>query len=188
MLLSHHAPPSKPLRIITDLLPASVTFKTFWLVQGQSNGDGEVIVHISWHGKTHLHNLWSSQQISKCQESFWCTFKDNPMVRLLYTSADMEKHISINSDSVDGYWQVESYFWLVFLANPMVRPLYTRADMEIDISITSDTVDGFQSLRGNLGVVFQGQSNDEVTVHISWHGKRHLHNFWSSGWISKCQG
>ena len=30
-------------------------------------------------------------------------FKDNPMVRLLYTSADMEKHISINSDSVDGY-------------------------------------------------------------------------------------
>ena len=62
---------------------------------------------------------------------------------------------------------MESYFWLVLLANPMVRPLYTRADMEIDISITSDTVDGFQSLRGNLGVVFQGQSNDEVTVHIS---------------------
>ena len=26
---------------------ASVTFKTFWLVQVQSNGDGEVIVHIS---------------------------------------------------------------------------------------------------------------------------------------------
>ena len=49
----------------------------------------------------------------------------------------------------------------------MVRPLYTSADMEKDISIISDPVDGFQSVRGNFGVVFQGQSNGEVRAGLS---------------------
>ena len=60
--------------------------------------------------------------------------------------------------------------------------------MEKDISIPSDPRDGFQSVRGHFWVVFRGQYNGEVTVHISWHGKIHLHNFWSSGEISMFQG
>ena len=35
------------------------------------------------------------------------------------------------------------------------------------IFITSDPVDKFQNVRGYFGVVYQGQSNGEVTVHIS---------------------
>ena len=49
----------------------------------------------------------------------------------------------------------------------MMRSLYTSADMEENISITSDPVDGFQSVRNHFGVFFQGQSNSEITVHIS---------------------
>ena len=60
------------------------------------------------------------------------------------------------------------------MANPMVRSLYTSADMKKDIFITSDPVDGFQSVRGHFGVVFLGQSDGEVSVYISLHGKRHI--------------
>ena len=49
----------------------------------------------------------------------------------------------------------------------MMRSLYILADMENHISITSDPMDGYQSVRHHFGVDFQGQSNDEVTVHIS---------------------
>ena len=49
----------------------------------------------------------------------------------------------------------------------MVRSLYTSADMEENLSITFEPVDRFKHMRGHFGVVFQGQSNGEVTVHIS---------------------
>ena len=49
----------------------------------------------------------------------------------------------------------------------MVRLLYTSADMEEDFSITLEPKDRFKHMRGPFGVVFQGQTNDEVTVHIS---------------------
>ena len=48
-----------------------------------------------------------------------------------------------------------------------MRSLYKSTDMEKDISITSDQMDRFQSVRGDFGVVFQGQSNGEVIVDIS---------------------
>ena len=53
-------------------------------------------------------------------------------------------------------------FGLFSKANPTVRSLYTLAD----ISVTSDPMYGFQSVRGHYGVVFQEQSNSEVTVQI----------------------
>ena len=81
------------------------------------------------------------------------------MVRSLYTSADMEKEISVTSDPVDGFQSVRGHFGVVFKTNPMDRSLYTSADMEKDISITSDPVDRFQSVWGHFGVVFQGQSS-----------------------------
>ena len=49
----------------------------------------------------------------------------------------------------------------------MVRSLYTSADMEEEITITLQPVDGFQHMSGQSGVVFQAQSNGEVTVQIS---------------------
>ena len=49
----------------------------------------------------------------------------------------------------------------------MVRSMYTSADMEEDLSITLEPMDRFKHMRGPLGVVYQGQSNGEVTVHIS---------------------
>ena len=69
----------------------------------------------------------------------------------------------------------------------MVRSLYISVDMEKHISITSYPVDGFRSVGGHFGVVLIGQSNGEVTVHISWLGKTHLLNLWSSWWIPNCQ-
>ena len=69
----------------------------------------------------------------------------------------------------------------------MVRSLYISVDMEKHISITSYPVDGFRSVGGHFGVVLIGQSNGEVIVHISWLGKTHLLNLWSSWWIPNCQ-
>ena len=89
------------------------------------------------------------------------------MVRSLYTSADMEKDISITYNPVEGFWQSKSHFGVVFQGQSIVMSLYTLADMEKDISITSDPMNGFQSVRGHFRVVFQGQSNVDVTVHIS---------------------
>ena len=80
------------------------------------------------------------------------------MVRSLYTSADMEKDISITSDPVD-FDKLRVIFGYFFTANPMVRSLYTSADMEKHISITYDPMDRFQSVKGHFGVVFQNQSN-----------------------------
>ena len=36
------------------------------------------------------------------------------MVRSLYTSADMEKEISVTSDPVDGFQSVRGHFGVVF--------------------------------------------------------------------------
>ena len=61
--------------------------------------------------------------------------------------------------------------------------LYKTADLHIIFTLSFDPVDRFWQLKSHFGVVFQAKSNGEVTVHISWHGKIHLHNFWSSGQI-----
>ena len=74
------------------------------------------------------------------------------------------------------------------MSNPMVRSLYKSADMEEDLTITLQPVDGFQHMRGQSGVVFHAQSNGEVTLQISWHGRRPPHNFATSGWISTYEG
>ena len=73
------------------------------------------------------------------------------MMRSLYILADMENHISITSDPMDGFQSVRHHFGVVFKANPMVRSLYTSADTEKHISITSDPKDGFQSVKVILG-------------------------------------
>ena len=49
----------------------------------------------------------------------------------------------------------------------MVRSLYTSADLKEDLSITLEPMDRFKHMMGPFGVVFQGQSNGEVTVHIN---------------------
>ena len=58
------------------------------------------------------------------------------------------------------------------------------------ISLSSDPVNGFSQVESHFWVLFQGQSygevivhiiHDEVTVHINWHGKTQLHNFWQLG-------
>ena len=49
----------------------------------------------------------------------------------------------------------------------MVRSMYKSADMEEDLSVTLEPMDRFKHMRGPFGVVFQGQSNGEVTVHIN---------------------
>ena len=59
-------------------------------------------------------------------------------MRSLYILADMENHISITSDPMDGFQSVRHHFGVVFKANPLVRSLYTSADTEKHISITSD--------------------------------------------------
>ena len=38
--------------------------------------------------------------------------------------------------------------------------------------------------RGHFGIL----DNGKITVHISWHGRRHHHNFATSGWISTYEG
>ena len=79
-----------------------------------------------------------------------------------------------------------------FMAYPILRSdqlwLYRTADLNINFTVSFDPVDRFQHVRGHFGVVFHGQSNGEVTVHISSHGRRHLHNILSSVWMSTCQG
>ena len=42
----------------------------------------------------------------------------NPIIRSLYTSADMEKDISITSDLVDRFQSVRGHFKVVFLSQP----------------------------------------------------------------------
>ena len=42
--------------------------------------------------------------------------------------------------------------------------LYTSADIEKDNSLTSHPVEGFWQFKSLFGLVFQGQSNSEVTV------------------------
>ena len=106
-------------------------------------------------------------------------FKANPMVRSLYTSADIEKDNSLTSHPVEGFWQFKSLFGLVFQGQSNSE--VTVAVMEKDISITSYPMDGFQSVGYYFGVIFQSQTDGEFTLHnSSCHKKIHLHNFWSN--------
>ena len=85
-------------------------------------------------------------------------------------------------DPVDGFWQVKSHFWVLFQGQSKdeVRQLwlYKSADTKIDFTVSFESVDGFWQFKSHFGVF---QYNGEVTVHISWHEKRHLYNF-SSNW------
>ena len=62
-----------------------------------------------------------------------------------------------------------------FKGNPTVRSLYTSADIKIDFTVSFEPVDGFWQFKSHFLVVFQGQLNGEVIIHISLHGKRPLH-------------
>ena len=53
------------------------------------------------------------------------------------------------------------------MPNPIMRSLYKSADMEEDLPITWEPMDGLRHMRSHFGVVFNGQSNGEVTVQIS---------------------
>ena len=46
----------------------------------------------------------------------------------------------------------------------MVRSLYTSADIDKDNSLTFHPVEEFWQFKSLFGLVFQGQSNSEVTV------------------------
>ena len=52
-------------------------------------------------------------------------------------------------------------------------------------AITFDPLVRFYWVRGQFGVVLEAQSNDEVTLQISWHKEWNDHNFWSIGfyWV-----
>ena len=49
----------------------------------------------------------------------------------------------------------------------MVRSLYKSADLKKESSVTFDLVDGFKHMKSYVGVIFPGEFNAEVTVHIS---------------------
>ena len=91
----------------------------------------------------------------------------SPMVRSMYTSADMEEDLSITLEPMDRFKHMRGPFGVFFKADPMVRSLYTSADMEEDLSITLELMDGLRHMGGQFGVVFHAQSNGEVTVQIS---------------------
>ena len=59
------------------------------------------------------------------------------------------------------------HFEVVFKANPTVRLRNTSADIKIDFTVSFEPVDGFWQFKTHFVVVFQGQSNGEVTVYIS---------------------
>ena len=67
--------------------------------------------------------------------------------------------VQLNMSWSLGRVQIERLFnSAVFPAYELYLPYF---------SITSDPVNRIQSVRGHSGVVFQGQSNGKVTVHIS---------------------
>ena len=51
----------------------------------------------------------------------------------------------------------------------------------LDLSITLEPMGRLLHMRGHFWVVFHAQSNVEVTVQISWHGRRPFHNFGTNG-------
>ena len=53
----------------------------------------------------------------------------------------------------------------------MVRSIYKSADMEGDLHVTWEPVHRIRHMKGHFGVVFHTQSNGEVNVQISWHGR-----------------
>ena len=53
---------------------------------GQSNC--KVTIHNSWHGKSHIHNIWTSWQFSKLQGSFWDSFQGQSYARVLLLKSD----------------------------------------------------------------------------------------------------
>ena len=67
---------------------------------------------------------------------------------------------------------VKHQLWLLFqdksdgVVNTAVQ-LYKSADLYIDFTISLDPVDGFWQLKSHFGVIFDGQPNYKVTVHIS---------------------
>ena len=69
-----------------------------------------------------------------------------------------------------------------------VRSLYKLADMEEDLSITLEPMGKMKHMRGHFGIVFHALSNGEVTVQISWHGRRPFHNFGTTGQIVAYEG
>ena len=87
---------------------------------------------------------------------------------------------------------MRGHFRIVFQGQSNIEVRLTMtvqtADLNLNFTVSFDPVDRFQHVRGHFGVVFHGQSNGEVTVHISSHGRRHLHNILSSVWMSTCQG
>ena len=56
------------------------------------------------------------------------------MVRLLYKSADMEEHLSITLQPVEGFQQMKCQFGVVFHVKSNLT--YKSVDMEEDLSIT----------------------------------------------------
>ena len=93
----------------------------------------------------------------------------NPIIRSLYTSADMEKDISITSNLLNRFQCIRGHFKVVFLSqsNGKVTVHNRSADLYIDFTISLDPVDGFWQLKSHFGVIFDGQPNYKVTVHIS---------------------
>ena len=61
---------------------------------------------------------------------FWYFFEANPMMRSLYTSADMEENISITSGPVDGFQHITSSFLGSFYKYLfMLSPQYQQPNM-----------------------------------------------------------
>ena len=124
-----------------------------------------------------------------CQ-AVWCglTICELKSAVQLYKSADICVDFSLPFKLVYKMGHIRSHFWKVYQGKGSDQMwLYKTADLNINFTVSFDPMDRFQHVGGHFGVVLQGQANGEVTVHISWHGRRHLHNLQYSGQISTCK-
>ena len=124
-----------------------------------------------------------------CQ-AVWCglTICELKSAVQLYKSADICVDFSLPFKLVYKMGHIRSHFWKVYQGKGSDQMwLYKTADLNINFTVSFDPMDRFQHVGGHFWVVLQGQANGEVTVHISWHGRRHLHNLQYSGQISTCK-
>ena len=141
--------------------------KSHFAVVFQAKSNGEVTVHISWHGKIHLHNFCSSGQISMFQESFWgsisnlikwlgcctlwLTWKKLGWLIVLWWIHALK----------DGFLTCEGSFWNTFLK--CINFLAEHISLhEQEITVTWDLMDAFLHVSSQLRSAFQVQFNAEV--------------------------
>ena len=111
----------------------------------------------------------------KLRVIFGYFFKANPKMRSdNYDCTNQLTQKLISLYLLNQLMDFDSLRVILEFFNTMVRSLYTSADMKKDIFITSHPIDRFWQFKSHFGVVFLVQSDGEVSVYISLHGKRHI--------------